>query len=143
MKRISKHISYHEATKSYIAMRKGIENVPNQYQLEKMQRVAEECFEPLREWHGKPIAISSFFRSKELNHELEGSPTSDHMTGCAIDIDADVFDNGISNKDIFNWLKANVDFDQLIWEFGNDMNPAWVHVSYRTPETNRRQVLKY
>ncbi len=139
--RISKHISYYEATKSNTATRKGIENIPSGEEMARMKIVAEKCFEPLREWYGRPIAISSFFRSHKLNKEIGGSRTSDHVKGCAIDMDADVFDNGITNAEIFHWCKENLEFDQLIWEFGNSKNPAWVHISYRTKETNRNQII--
>ena len=141
--KISKHISYWEATKSQTALRNGIENIPSGEDMERMKIVAEKCFEPIRQWHGKPIAISSFYRSYDLNEEIGGSETSDHVKGCAIDIDADVFNNGVTNAEIFIWAAENLEFDQLIWEFGNDDNPAWVHISYRTNGTNRNQILKY
>ena len=141
--KISEHISYDEATKSQTATRNGIENIPSGEEMARMKIVANECFEPVRAWHGKPIAISSFFRSYDLNEEIGGSETSDHVKGCAIDMDADVFNNGVTNKEIFDWCRANLEFDQLIWEFGTKDNPAWVHISYRTKSTNRNQVLKY
>lgn len=139
--RISKHISYAEGVKSNTAKRKGIDNTPPLQVLMNMKLVAEECFEPLRRKHGKPIGISSFYRSPELNTAIGGSKTSDHCKGCAIDIDADIYNNGITNKEIFEWLRANVEFDQLIWEYGTDDNPAWVHVSYRA-RGNRGQVMR-
>jgi zinc D-Ala-D-Ala carboxypeptidase len=138
---ISDNISFSEATKSQIATRKGIDNTPNDEALENMRLVANMCFQPLREHFNKALGISSFYRSKELNRAIGGSQTSDHCRGCAIDIDADIYNNGISNADIFNWLKDNVDFDQLIWEYGSDKEPNWVHVSYRK-EGNRNQILK-
>lgn len=138
---ISAHISYAEATKSPEAIRSGIDNLPNFDQLEAMQYVAEHCFEPLRAHHGAPIAITSFFRSAALNAAIGGARNSAHMRGEAIDIDADVFDNGLTNAEVFNWLLANVDFDQLIWEFGDKMNPAWVHVAARR-SGNRKDVLR-
>lgn len=76
-----------------------------------------------------------------LNVAVKGSATSQHMKGQAIDIDADIFNNGLSNYQIFHWLKDNVDFDQLIWEYGNSREPAWVHVSYVSPLKNRNQIL--
>lgn len=137
MEKISDHISWNEATKSQTATRRGIDNFPNEIQLSNMRLVANKCFEPLRNWHGKAIGISSFFRSPELNTAIGGSKTSQHCAGsedkkeAAIDIDADMYNNGITNADIFYWLDKNVEYDQLIWEFGTDENPAWVHVSYR------------
>ena len=144
---ISKHISYKEAVRSSTAKRRGIDNTPSTFQLNNMALVAEECFEPLREWYGKAIGVSSFLRSKELNEAIGGSKKSQHMCGAyslkeegAIDIDADMFSNGITNAEIFNWLKDNVAFDQLIWEFGDESEPDWVHVSHRKG-SNRGQVL--
>jgi hypothetical protein len=149
MKKISAHISYGEATKSQTATRKGIDNTPSEFQLANMHMVATMCFEPLRKWHGKPIGISSFMRSKELNEDIGGSTTSQHMQGFytkvqegAIDIDADIYENGISNLDIFNWLVANVDFDQIILEYPNELGEAkWIHISYRKG-ANRKMKLR-
>lgn len=138
MENISKHISYKEATKSNTAIKRGIDNKPSEHQLEGMKLVAEVCFEPLRRHHGDKIGISSFLRNKELNEAVGGSKTSQHVCGeftgnieGAIDIDADIFDNGITNKEIFNWLRTNVEFDQIIWEYGTELEPDWVHISYR------------
>jgi zinc D-Ala-D-Ala carboxypeptidase len=140
MENISKHITYAEATKSQIAVRNKIDNTPNDEELANMKLVAENCFEPLREWYKKAIGISSFFRNKKVNQLAGGSNSSDHPKGCSIDIDADIFNNGITNAQIFNWLKDNVEFDQLIWEYGDDKNPAWVHISFRK-SGNRKQIL--
>lgn len=139
---ISKHISLSEATKSQLAIRKGIDNTPGPKHIEAMKLVANMCFEPLRVWYGKPIGITSFYRSSALNRALKGSRRSQHMLGQAIDIDADVFNNGITNRDIYKWLVNNVDYDQIIWEFGDDKNPAWVHISYVAKGKNRRQQLR-
>ena len=107
-----------------------------------MQLTAWQIFEPLRAWYGKPIGISSFYRSPELNKAIGGSKTSQHMKGQAIDIDADIFNNGTSNREIYLWIIKNLDFDQLIWEYGDDQNPAWVHVSYVSRSRNRKQILQ-
>lgn len=140
--KISNHITLAEATKSQTAIRKGIDNTPPKEVIQNMIAVAEKCFEPLREWHGKPIGISSFYRSPALNRAVKGSPRSQHCKGQAIDIDADIFDNGLTNRQIYNWLVNNVDYDQIIWEYGTDDNPAWVHISYVSKEKNRRQQLR-
>jgi len=136
---ISKNISYKEATRSETAKRRGIENDPNPDQLENMKHVAENVFQPLREHFGCPIYISSFFRSEELNRAIGGSSSSTHMKGEAIDLDADVYGR-ISNGVIFNYIKENLEFDQLIWEFGDGKNPDWVHVSL-SKNNNRNQIL--
>jgi len=140
MEKISKHISYKEATFSQTATRKDIDNTPSKEVLQRMKTVAENIFEPLRAHVGGPIKINSFYRSIMLNTAIGGSKSSQHTRGEAIDID-DTLGN-MSNKDMFTFIKDELDFDQLIWEFGDDENPAWVHVSYVSPENNRRRILK-
>ena len=135
MKRISKHISYKEAVGSNYAKQKGIKNKPNEEQVENMKLLAEEVFEPLREWVDAPIKVNSMFRSLELNTALKGSKTSSHMKGEAMDITSM---GGKSNLEMFHYIKDNLCFDQLIWEFGKE--PKWLHVSYSAVK-NRKQVL--
>ena len=137
---ISKHISYKESTRSNTATRRGINNIPDDEQLTNMELVAEEVFEPLRVWVGGPIKINSFFRCPKLNKAIGGSSKSQHCYGQAIDID-DTFHKA-SNADMYNYIKDNLEFDQLIWEFGDNKNPDWVHVSYVSPEENRNRCLK-
>ena len=140
---ISKHITYDEATVSSKAKELKINNDPNSKQLTNMKLLAENIFEKVREHFDTPIYISSFFRSSKLNTKLKGSSTSQHCAnvGAAMDIDADVY-KGVTNSDIFNYILENLNFDQLIWEFGNDENPDWVHVSYVSDILNRKEVLK-
>jgi zinc D-Ala-D-Ala carboxypeptidase len=140
MEKISKHVSYKEATFSQTATRRDIDNTPSEEVLKRMQAVAENVFEPLRAHVGGPIKINSFYRSPLLNTAIGGSKSSQHTRGEAIDID-DTLGN-MSNKDMFTFIKDELDFDQIIWEFGDDENPAWVHVSYVSPENNRRRILK-
>jgi len=140
MSKISAHITLREGIESYTAKRKGIENIPSDYELTNMVGVAENVFEPLREWVGGPIKINSFFRSKELNKAIGGSSRSQHCEGRAIDID-DIYGYK-TNAEMFEYIKCNLDFDQIIWEFGGNDNPDWVHVSYVSPEENRRRCLK-
>ena len=91
MERISKHISYLEATKSNTALRLGLENTPTPYQLSNMGVIADNIFEPLRKWVGGPIKINSFFRSEDLNKAIGGSSKSQHCDGRALDIDDTFF----------------------------------------------------
>jgi len=140
MEKISKNISYKEATRSITAIRLGLENKPSDYELTNMQVLAEKVFQPLRKWIGKPIKINSFFRSVELNKAIGGSSRSQHCEGRAIDID-DTYGHA-TTADMFNWIKENIDFDQMIWEFGDDENPDWVHVSYVSEDSNRKRCLK-
>jgi len=137
---ISKHISYKEGVYSITATRRGINNDPNDEQLSNMELVAGKVFEPLRKYVGGPIKINSFFRSPDLNKAIGGSSKSQHCKGQAIDID-DTF-GVVANSDMYNYIKNNLDFDQLIWEFGDDENPNWVHVSYVSEFDNRKRCLK-
>ena len=137
---ISGHISYKEAVYSRTAIRLNINNEPNDQQMDNMSLVAEEVFEPLRMWVGGPIKINSFFRSPELNKAIGGSGKSQHCHGQAIDLD-DTFGRA-TNAEMFEFIKKHLDFDQIIWEFGDDTNPDWVHVSYVSPEQNRNRCLK-
>tara|TARA_R100001591_G_scaffold11964_1_gene18184 strand:- start:2306 stop:2764 length:459 start_codon:yes stop_codon:yes gene_type:complete len=137
---ISKHISYKEGVYSRTATRLNIKNNPNAEQMKNMIAIAEEVFEPLRTYVGGPIKINSFFRSPELNKAIGGSTKSQHCHGQAIDLD-DTFGR-CSNADMFKFIKNNLDFDQIIWEFGDDNNPDWVHVSYVSPEQNRNRCLQ-
>jgi hypothetical protein len=137
---ISEHISYKEGVYSNTATRRGIDNTPNDEQLTSMELIANEVFEPLRTWVGGPIKINSFFRSPDLNTAIGGSKTSQHCKGQAMDID-DTFGK-VTNAEMYHWIKENMDFDQMIWEFGDDDNPNWVHVSYVSPEDNRNRCLK-
>ena len=140
MTKISKHVSYKEGTHSNTATRRNIDNIPDDYQLANMNAVALNIFEPLREWVGGPIKINSFFRSPDLNAAIGGSVKSQHCQGRAIDID-DTFGHK-TNAEMYNYIKENLNFDQLIWEFGNDTNPDWVHVSYVSDDQNRNRCLK-
>lgn len=140
MQRISKNISYKEGVYSITANRLGLENKPNEEQLANMKTIAEEVFQPLREWVGGPVKINSFFRSPELNKAIGGSKTSQHCKGQAIDFD-DNFKYK-TNAEMFKYIRENLDYDQMIWEFGDDENPNWVHVSYVSPEANRQRCLK-
>ena len=140
MDRISKHIAYAEAIHSNTAKRKGIDNTPNQTQVEAMKLLASQVFEPLREWVGGPIKVNSFFRSVTLNEEIGGVASSQHCKGQAIDID-DVYGRK-SNAEMYNWIKENLSYDQIIWEFGTAMQPNWIHISCVSEEENRSKCLK-
>jgi len=140
MENISNHISYKEATRSLTAIRLGLENNPNSYQLSNMIGVAKNIFEPLREWVNGRIKVNSFFRSEELNKAIGGSSRSQHCQGRAIDID-DTYGHA-TNAEMFNWVKENLNFDQMIWEFGDNKNPDWVHISWVSEDQNRNRCLR-
>tara|TARA_R100000664_G_C2742819_1_gene131028 strand:- start:233 stop:703 length:471 start_codon:yes stop_codon:yes gene_type:complete len=136
MKKISEHVSYREGIYSRTAERKDLDNTPNPEQLKCMMEIARDVFEPLREWVGGPIRVNSFYRGEELNKAIGGSSRSQHCKGQAMDID----DTGCkkTNAEMYHYIKDNLDYDQLIWEFGDDSNPSWVHVSYVTHRPNKK-----
>jgi|TARA_R110001583_G_scaffold82312_1_gene218515 hypothetical protein len=137
---ISKHISDKEGVRSLTAIRLGIDNTPSEEVLVNMKNIAENIFEPLRNWVGSPICINSFYRSPSLNKAIGGSSKSQHCKGQAIDIDDTL--GGFSNSIMFNWIQDNLSYDQIIWEFGDENNPDWVHVSFVDKKTNRNRALK-
>jgi hypothetical protein len=137
---LSKHLTLAEAIRSESAKRLGISNMPTPEHLENGKIVAEKIFEPIREFVGGPVYISSFYRSNALNKAVKGSATSQHCRMEAMDIDMDGTDT--TNKEIFDFIKDNLDFDQLINEFPVNGNPSWVHVSYNTKGAQRKQILK-
>ena len=134
---LSKNISLEEAISSQAATRLKINNKPSAEIQNKLKITAEKVIQKVRDHFGQPIRISSGYRSPKVNKAVGGSKTSQHMTGEAYDIQGT---NGITNAQIFEYIKQNLLFDQLIWEFGTTKNPAWVHVSYREGR-NRKQVL--
>ena len=138
MKNISKYITYLEATTSQTAIRKGIDNSPSDAELINMQLVAIRVFDVVRDHFKTPLRVSSFYRCLKLNTAVGGAKNSQHKLGQAIDMQGT---GDVTNKKIFEFIKKNLDFDQLIWEFGNEANPAWVHVSYVSKEKNRKQIL--
>ena len=136
---ISKNISYKEAVFSATANRIGIENKPNKEQLKCMKAIAENVFEPLRKhFNNKPIRVSSFFRNEATNKAIKGSKTSQHVKGQAMDL---IAIDGSTNAEMYYYIRDNLEFDQLIWEYGNEIECAWVHVSFRENIYNRKQTL--
>ena len=140
MERISKHITHKEAVHSNTALRLNLKNIPDDYQVSNMVGIATHVFEPLRKYVGGPIKINSMFRSEDLNTAIGGSITSQHCQGRAIDLD-DTYGHK-TNAEMFHYIKDNLSFDQLIWEFGTDENPNWIHVSYVSQEENRNKCLR-
>lgn len=140
---LSEHLSLNEVTTSSTAKRLGIDNNPTQEHLNNLKLVAENVFEPIRKHFGKPIKVSSGYRSKALNDATPGSSsTSQHCSGEALDLDQDGMTTGVTNKMVFEYIKNNMNFDQLIWEFGTDENPDWVHVSWESTGKQRKMILK-
>lgn len=142
MEKVSKHLSYREVIKSITAIKYGINNVPNPKQLFRIKQWAENIFEPIREFIGGPLGCHSIFRADKLNKLIGGAPESQHLAfdGAAGDIDADIY--GISsNEEIFEFIKDNLDFDQVILEGLQSGRIEWLHVSYVSQSENRNKIL--
>ncbi len=137
--KISAHFALAEFTRSESAKRHGVSNEPTPEHLENLKLLCEKVLEPIRMKFG-PINISSGYRSKALNHYIGGSLNSQHCEAKAADIDMDGMTNA-TNKEVFDFIKDTLDFDQLIFEFGTKDAPDWVHVSYNAGK-NRKQVLR-
>ena len=140
--KISEHLDLSEIIRSESAKRAGITNMPTEEHIKNLKLLAENIFEPIRSNFRVPIRISSGYRSKSLNSYIAGSMSSQHCKGEAIDIDMDGNPHGITNAQVFEYIKNNLPFDQLIWEFGTNENPDWVHVSYSSTGKQRKQALK-
>ena len=141
--KLSEHLDLSEVTRSESAKRNGISNMPTAEHIANFKLLAEKIFEPIRNHFRVPIIISSGYRSKELNASLKGaSLTSQHCQGEAIDIDMDGTPHGVTNRMVFDYIKDNLNFDQLIYEFGDANNPDWVHVSYESTGNQRKQILR-
>jgi hypothetical protein len=138
--KLSAHFALSEFTRSESAKREGLDNTPTAEHLENLKTLCEKVLEPIRLKYGS-INISSGYRGIMLNHFIGGSVSSDHCLGRAADIDMDDSGTGVTNTEIFNYIKDNLDYDQLIWEFGTKEKPDWVHVGYRGKD-NRKQTLR-
>ena len=137
---LSENLSLAEVIRSETAKRNGISNKPTPRHLENLKIIAGSIFQPIRNFFHRAIHLSSGYSSEELNAFIKGSKSSQHCTGEALDIDMDGTE--VTNKEVFDYIKDNLEFDQLIWEFGTNDNPDWVHVSYKASGKQRKQVLK-
>ena len=134
--KLSRNLSVTEVIKSNTATRRGIDNTPTSEHLSNLKDIAVNVFQPIREHFNTPIGISSGYRSEKLNKAIGGSKTSQHSKGQALDLDAELY-GGLTNKQIFEFIRDNLDYDQLI----NEFDYSWVHVSYNRLG-NRKQVLE-
>lgn len=128
--KISQHLDLSEVIRSETAKRKGISNMPTAEHLENFKKLAENIFEPIRNHFNVPIHISSGYRSKWLNKAIGGALSSDHCKGMAIDLDQQGHSEGLTNKQIFEYIKENLKFKQLIWEGGTKEEADWIHCAY-------------
>lgn len=138
--KLSDNLSLAEVIKSNTAIKYGIDNSPTEEHLENLKAIAQDVFQRVREHFGKAIYVSSGYRSESLNERIGGSSTSQHCKGEALDLDAQVY-GGLTNAQLFSYIEEWITFDQLIWEFGSNTEPDWVHVSYKKDGNNRGQKL--
>lgn len=138
--KLSDNLSLAEVIKSNTAIKYGIDNSPTEEHLENLKAIAQDVFQRVREHFGKAIYVSSGYRSEALNERIGGSSTSQHCKGEALDLDAQVY-GGLTNAQLFSYIEEWITFDQLIWEFGSNTEPDWIHVSYKKDGNNRGQTL--
>lgn len=128
--KVTENFTLEELCHSNTAVAKGLENIPNESQVENLRSLAINLLQPVRDLYGKPMIINSGFRSPEVNKAVNGSPTSDHMNGKATDVKTP------NPRELFNLVRnSGLSFDQLI------LYPTFVHMSFRSKDTNRNQVL--
>ena len=138
---LSKHFSLEEMTRSMVASRKGIDNIPGAGEIKNLENLCYEVLEPVRAHFDKPITVSSGYRSEALCEAIGSKKTSQHAKGMAVDFEI----NGVPNIQVAYWLTNNVDFDQCIFEFykPDDGSAGWIHASYNEKGANRKQVLTF
>lgn len=135
--KLAPHFTVYEMTRSGVAIENGLDNKPSKAALKALEALCQNVLEPLREHFG-PIVVSSGYRSEEVNLLVGGVPCSQHCKGEAADI---VVNNEKRGKALFNYIRRNLDFDQLIWEPIGASSPRWLHVSYTTRRRNRKAVI--
>ena len=136
--KLSANFSLEEMTKSQVALRNGIPNNPNATQIDALRELCLNVLQPIRSYFNKPVTVSSGFRSCELCIAINSSINSQHTKGEAADIEI----IGLDNKELFDYIKNNIDFDQMILEFYSGGNSGWLHVSYVSQKENRKQTLR-
>ena len=139
---IGKYTTLESVCKSETAIRHDIDNKPDAIQLHAIKLLAEQIYDPLCDHFQRSIPYTSWFRNSVVNSMVGGARKSHHVLGEAVDLDMDLQPLAvITNSSIFYYIYTNLPFDQLIWEYGNDQNPAWVHVSF-SASRQRKQVLR-
>ena len=136
--KLSNNLSLAEVIKSNTAIRRGIDNIPTDDHIENLKYLAEKVFQPIREHFGSAIFVSSGYRSKALNEAIGGSQRSFHSHGMALDLDMDNKASKISNTDVFIFIKDKLEYTELIWEFGDEDKPDWVHVAIAKGRENEK-----
>lgn len=130
---LGKNFTLKEFIHSDTALACGISNYPTKDEIDNIEQLVVNCLQPIRDYYKKPLIITSGFRCKKLNEKIRGAANSQHTKGQA----ADFIIKGIPLKEIINWVRKNIKFDQLILE-----KNQWIHISYNK-DKNRNQVLYY
>lgn len=139
--KLSRNFSLSEFTKSNTATRLGIDNNPPAEHIHNLVDLCENILQPLRDKLGVSIRITSGYRGKELNKAIGGSASSDHCKGKAADLEVWI-DGEEDNAKLYHAVKSlDLNFYQMIWEFGDDEQPDWVHIAYRK-DNPKKQCLK-
>jgi hypothetical protein len=131
---LSKHVTRVEFERSETAIKHGIPNFMNEFEIQRAILLCQNVFEPIRAYVGRPIRINSGFRGAALNRRIGGSRTSQHTLGEAMDLD-------LHDRELFEWILDNVEYDQAIFEGGTEEKADWFHISYRKGR-NRKQALR-
>lgn len=129
-----KYFTLKELTKSSTAQAKGLDNTPDEAAIANLNKLVDNVLDPLRELYGKPITVTSGYRSEAVNRSVNGATSSQHKLGEAADISVG---DKKENEKLFNLIKDNLKYDQLI----NEKDYSWIHVSYREGKL-RKQILK-
>jgi len=126
---MSKYFTIKELTNT----NKNLPNVPDKVAEANLIQLVENVLDPLRSLYGKPIKVNSGYRSKLVNAAVGGAKNSDHLFGLAADITAG---SKAENKKLFELIKANFEFKQLI----DEKNYQWIHISFDV-KNNKKQIL--
>ena len=141
---LSPHLTLAEMTRSEKAVKLNIANIPDADAIDAMRAWASHIYDPtVVHFGGRRVFVSSGFRSAALDTAVNNRLTnSQHKRGEAGDLDNDGVPGGPTNAEIFHFIRLNLPFDQLIWEYGDATGPAWVHCSRKLSGRQRRQVLR-
>lgn len=134
---LSANFSLAELIKSQTALRKGIDNTPDQPAIDNLEKLCTAILQPVRDHFGVPFTPSSGYRSPELCIAVGSTIKSQHAKGQAADFEVP----GVSNMELAEWIRDNLEFDQLILECYTGGNTGWVHCSY--VHEPRKEVLTY
>ena len=137
---LSTNFHLNEMTRSQTALRRGIDNTPDAATVERLRTLCLTVLQPVRDHFARPLTVNSGYRCPELNAAIGSQPTSQHIRGEAADVEIP----GLDNRVVAEYIRDHLDFDQLILEFYEEGEPSsgWVHVSYVSPEKNRKVCLR-